>query len=188
VGESFRRHANARGISLAFNSVAALAEEVDFGDLLDSSGEEALAVNAAFALHHVPVGDGADVGRDRDAALSRLEALRPRVLTLTEPDVAHSHPPRVPRIAESLAHHPTVFDALQEMPGAHPRERATLENVSFGSEIANLLTGEGRQRVERHERHHVWRSRSRAQGFEPLRLTAERDTLTKALACAGHSP
>jgi len=58
-----------------------------------------------------------------------------------------------------------VFDALEGNLEQHPAERLTLEQAFFGREILNIVTGEGIDRVERHERHEAWATRFHRHGF-----------------------
>jgi hypothetical protein len=169
VGRSLTERAAHLGLPLEFEPVAGLVEDLDLRTLRRHP-DEALAVNAAFALHHLPSGDGGDPGRDRDAVLRRLRELRPRVLTLVEPDVEHNALPLLPRAIESLLHYLMVFDALEARLPRNPVERAILENEFFGREILNILAGEDTERVERHERHRSWHDRLCRQGFEPIDL------------------
>jgi hypothetical protein len=181
AGEVLGRQARQLGIPFAFQAVAAPVEDVDFAPLAARPGE-VLAVNAAFALHHIPADDAsADADRNRDAVLRRLAALRPRRLTLVEPNAEHNALSFLPRVSESLVHYLTVFDALgTQLPEDSP-ERAVLERAFFGREILNIVSGEGPQRVERHEHRWSWNRRLRGQGFGEVDCASLADGVRHAL-------
>jgi hypothetical protein len=170
VGRTLGRRAGELGIPFSFEAVVGQVEDMDLRGLRPRDGE-ALAVNASFALHHLPSeGCPVDPGRTRDAVLRRIGDLRPAILTLAEPDVEHNALPLLPRLAESFVHYLTVFDALEALLPSQSAERVTLETAFFGREIRNIVVGEGSDRVERHERHWSWRDRLCRQGFEAIDL------------------
>jgi hypothetical protein len=158
-------HAAARGVPFRFRGIAARVEDViDFG----VAAEEAVIVNAAFAIHHVPDGDAVvDRARSRDAVLARLCALRPRALVLAEPNVEHNALGFADRVVESMHHYGLVFEILGEL-GVATDPRRIIEQSFFGREIVNIVGGEGPARQERHERLTSWQRRLMRLGFAPL--------------------
>lgn len=196
VGENLGVYADRLGIPCTFEPIVALVEEMDADDFGVRSGET-LAVNAVFALHHVPTREaGQAPTRDLHAVLRRLAGLRPHVLTLVEPDVEHNDRSFTTRVCESFVHYLLVFDALAKLLHEHPEQRAILEQTFFAREIHNVMVGEGTQRIERHARHQSWRERLEQEGFaaldcaplvegmrndlalqEPISLTADREIL-----------
>jgi hypothetical protein len=182
VGESLREHAEQRGIAFSFQSKPTAVQDLDF-DCLQRRPGEALAVNAVFALHHVPTTDGRSGAEDsRTSVLRRIRKLRPDVLTIVEPDAEHNALPLNLLARESIAHYLTVFDALATLlPGDEP-ERRTLEQAFFGREIRNIMSTDGLRRVERHERHANWRRRLKRHGFAPLAINREPEQLAEDLS------
>lgn len=176
AGAMLAGHARALGIDFEFVPVAGLVEQLDLQALVDPN-HPCLVVNAALALHHVPVTNGR-----RDAVLSRLRALNPAALCLVEPDVEHNALPFAPRITESIIHYLTVFDALESTLSDHGPERATLESAFFGREILNIVVGEGDDRVERHERHQAWYARLTQCGFASVDLATVHDAVAGELS------
>jgi hypothetical protein len=167
VGESLGAHAKRLGVPFCFEPVTALVEDLRPRDFR-TRPDEALAINAVLALHHVPEAEpGAPSARDRNAVLRRLRRLRPRALVLVEPDVEHHALSFLPRLSESFVHYLTVFDALETLLG-HVRERGVIERAFFGRELRNIVIGEGAQRLERHERHQSWQRRLRRAGLSAL--------------------
>lgn len=178
AGGALAEHARTLGIDFEFVPVAGLVEQLDLHALVDPH-HPCLVVNAALALHHVPVTDGR-----RDAVLARLRALNPAALCLVEPDVEHNALPFGPRITESIVHYLTVFDALESTLANHSAERATLESAFFGREILNIVVGEGDDRVERHERHDAWHARLMSGGYAAIDLEGVYATITRELSVA----
>lgn len=168
VGHKLAAHADAMGIPFVFEPIAALAENVE--SFLTRPGD-AVAINAAFSLHHTPAGDAVTDGlRSRDALLRRLRVLKPRIFTLIEPDVEHNAGSLSRRVRAAVAHYAAVFDLLGAMLPGDERARTILEEGFFGREIHNIVIREGSGRVERHESLEAWRSRITVHGFEPLDL------------------
>jgi hypothetical protein len=167
AGAALAQRAAELGIPFVYDSVAGLVERLDLA-ALHPRHDETLAVNAAFALHHLSSDQSAG-DHSRDAVLRRIRDLRPAALTLVEPEVEHNALPFVSRVTESLMHYLTVFDALDaQLPRDQP-ERSTLEEAFFGREILNIL-GEGHDRVERHERYSGWHDRLCRNGYEAVDL------------------
>jgi hypothetical protein len=168
VGAMLQAHADQFSIPFTYQPIASYVEHLDFGQIvLDES--EALAVNATLALHHTPAGDGVlQETQSRDAVLQRIFALRPRILTLIEPDAEHNALPFVQRVQEAYHHYLAVFEALETILPATSKEKSVLENAFFGREVINVIAAEGPQRVERHERSDAWQRRLQATGFRQL--------------------
>ncbi|KYF98396.1 GRAS family protein [Sorangium sp. So ce296] len=156
-------------VPFEFHGVASSVERVDWSRIASRSTAP-IAVNAAFALHHVPDAS-VHATANRDTILTRIRALSPRVLTLVEPDVEHNALPFLPRLSEAIGHYYAVFQALEALLPPHIAARETIEQVFFGQEVMNVVVGEGAARVERHERRGAWQRRLRMNGFEPLRVS-----------------
>jgi hypothetical protein len=182
IGTALGDRADRLGVSFSFEPVIARVEDLhprDFGVRPD----EALAINAVLALHHVPeAGPAVPANRDRNAVLRRLRSLRPRVLTLVEPDVEHHALSFLPRLSESFVHYLTVFDALESLLSMHDRERTVLERAFFGRELRNIAIGEGVRRIERHERRQSWQRRLGQAGFAALDCSSMAGPLRANLA------
>jgi hypothetical protein len=182
VGAALAARAEELGVPFSFEPISALVETLEPADFRVRA-DEVLAINAVLALHHVPEAepDGPPIP-DRNAVLRRLCGLRPRILTLVEPDSEHHALPFLPRLSESFVHYLTVFDALASLLDGHGRERAVLERAFFGRELRNIVIGEGAGRIERHERHQSWQRRLSRAGFVALDCTGLADTLRTDLA------
>lgn len=188
AGAKLAEFARAQGVPFQFEARVGTVESVDEWNTHQG---EALAINAAFALHHVP-------DENRDTVLTRLRGLRPRVLTLVEPDAAHNPLPFPERVAEAWRHYGLVFSIFEHL---FPRDldtRRILEGAFFGREILNMVGAEGADRVERHDRILAWRKRMHANKFTSIDIsnwkqafelatpfTARRDGETLALRFNG---
>ena len=173
VGGMLRDQAARAGLPFEYAALASSIERLDL-ECLRAGEEETVAVNAAFALHHVLPGEvSPDPTGSRDAVLHRLRRLRPSLLTLVEPDSDHNTADFVQRVRAAFGHYRAIFDALAALLPAHPEEREVIERAFFGREIHNIVAGEGPRRIERHERHATWRRRLREAGFEPVDFTRE---------------
>lgn len=168
------------GVPFEGRVVATQLERMDYGALELREGE-ALVVNAALALHHVPDGY-VDPTAHRDRVLRAVCGLNPRLVTLVEPDLEHNALGFLPRLRESLGHYATVFAALDTLLPRDLPERATIEREFFGREVLNVLAASGTERVERHERRQSWRRRMLRAGFEPAEGAFD------TAATAGHTP
>ncbi|AUX24203.1 GRAS-like transcription factor [Sorangium cellulosum] len=167
------------GVPFEFHGIASAVERVDWSRIASRSTAP-IAVNAAFALHHVPDASVHPIV-NRDAILTQIRAISPRVLTLVEPDVEHNAQPFLPRLSEAIGHYYAVFQALDALLPPHIAARETIEQVFFGQEVMNVVVGEGAARVERHERRGAWQRRLRMNGFEPLRIAPHEALVRGAL-------
>lgn len=81
VGEQLKKLAEGAGIEYRFKVVSCRAAELDASRLGCEPGAEALAVNLAFALSHVP-DESVSPANPRDELLRRVRALGPQVVSL----------------------------------------------------------------------------------------------------------
>lgn len=160
TGRRLEALAERHGVALRFEAVADSIESVTASR---APRGEALIVNAALSLHHLP--DGA-----RLRVLSSVASWRPARLFLIEPDADHNAVGFEARFAEAWRHYGLVFSALEATLDRSLPARAVIEGAFFGREIANVVGAEGEARFERHERIGRWRARLSDAGFvgEPL--------------------
>ena len=187
----FQTKAADLGLNLTVHPIAANIETFDFANLALSSGET-LAVSATLALHHTPAADAVvDVAQSRDAILNRIRQLKPRIMTLIEPDSEHNALPLAQRLPEAFRHYGAIFEALDSLLSDSSRVKRILENDFFGQEIINVIAAEGQARVERHERSDAWRKRLSGLGFRliptsPLAVRQGRQRLNLSSPFALH--
>ncbi|WP_018480112.1 histidinol-phosphate transaminase [Pontibacter roseus] len=166
TGMRLQQQAERLGIAFTYTCIATKLEDFDLTSL-SINPEQALVINSALTLHHIP--DQLVTEPDlRDQVLYQIKALRPRVFTLTEPDSEHNKLDYLPRLRESLRHYHTVFDVLDTLLPPDMPERQVIEQEFFGREIINVVSCEGSRRVERHERNEAWQRRLVRTGFRPV--------------------
>ena len=178
VKERLSEEAKELGIEFCFTPLIGKAEEISFTDI-EQEKDEFLIVNAVLALHHTPSDDAVIIPeRSRDALLSRLRQINPQLLTIVEPDSNHNNLPFKERCHESLQHYLHIFNAFDHLFSRHLQERIILENEFFGRELVNILTADGADRVERHERKEVWSERLQKANFVCLENAFQKGSRT----------
>jgi histidinol-phosphate aminotransferase len=180
AGALLREQAAEVGVPFEYRAIVTHIEHLDLRRL-DLRPGETVAINSAFTLHHLPTGAGATEDL-REAVISRIRALDPRIVTLIEPDAEHNALPFLPRLREALGHYTTVFDALDAVLPRTLTERYIIEQEFFGREALNVVAGEGPERVERHERRQRWERRMRRNGFSPIPPAAYASQVRDVLA------
>ncbi|MFZ6687197.1 GRAS family protein [Undibacterium sp. SXout11W] len=165
VEKRLSNEAKELGIEFSFTPFLGKAEEISFNDIqFDRS--EFLVINAVLSLHHTATDDAiVNPAHSRDCLLSRLRQLNPNLLTLVEPDSNHNNLPFKEHCNEAFQHYSHIFNVFDYLFPRNLKERALLENEFFGRELVNILTSEGIDRVERHERKEMWSKRLRQADF-----------------------
>ncbi|MHC2991565.1 GRAS-like transcription factor [Pontibacter sp. HJ8] len=166
TGLRLQEHARRLGLRFNYEGIASKLEEMDL-TTLTIAPDQVLVVNSALTLHHIPDQLVAEPD-ERDRVLRQIKALRPALFTLTEPDSEHNKLDYLPRLRESLRHYYTLFDVLDTLLPPDMPERQVIEQEFFGREIINVVSCEGSQRVERHERNEAWQRRLVRAGFSPV--------------------
>lgn len=179
TGNMLQQHAAKLGIALQYHAVASKLEDLNLLEL-DLTPGEAIVVNAALMLHHIP-DQLVTQQNERDRVLLQVKALHPKIFTLTEPDSEHNKLDFMPRLRESLRHYYTVFDVLDTLLPKQMPERLVMEQEFFGREIINVISCEGSARVERHERSEAWLSRLNKIGFTPVIQDSLDETIADTL-------
>ncbi|XP_061375675.1 scarecrow-like protein 21 [Gastrolobium bilobum] len=169
VGERLSRHAQSYNVPFEFHAIGAAPTEVGLEDLELRPGE-AIAVNFAMMLHHVP-DESVDSQNHRDRLLKLAKSLSPKVVTLVEQESNTNNLPFFPRFVETMNYYLAVFESIDvALPREH-RERINVEQHCLAREVVNLVACEGAERVERHELLKKWRSRFIMAGFTPYPLS-----------------
>ncbi|GJN26654.1 hypothetical protein PR202_gb14603 [Eleusine coracana subsp. coracana] len=168
VGERLRKLAERAGIEYQFNVVSCRAAELDASRLGCDPGE-ALAVNLAFALSHVP-DESVSPANPRDELLRRVRALGPRVVALVEQELNTNTAPLAARFADVCAHYGAILDSLEQAMARDGAERAVAE-AALAKKAANAVGREGADRLERCEVFGKWRARFGMAGFRPVPLS-----------------
>ncbi|KAK1684892.1 hypothetical protein QYE76_045740 [Lolium multiflorum] len=167
VGERLRKLAERAGVEYRFRVVSCRAAEIEAARLGCEPGE-ALAVNLAFALSHVP-DESVSPANPRDELLRRVRALGPRVVTLVEQELNSNTAPLATRFTDASAHYGAILDSLDATATAGP-DRARAEEA-VAKMAANAVGRDGADRLERCEVFGKWRARFGMAGFRPVALS-----------------
>ncbi|KAJ0436345.1 putative transcription factor GRAS family [Helianthus annuus] len=185
IGDELEVYAQKLGINLEFSYVESSLEKLKPEDI-KTYENEVLVVNSILQLHCV-------VKESRGAlnsVLKIIHELSPKVLVLVEQDSSHNGPFFLGRFMEALYYYSAIFDALDAMLPKYDTRRAKIEQFYFAEEIKNIVSCEGPNRVERHERVDQWRRRMSRAGFQaaPVKLVAQaKQWLAKLEICEGYT-
>ena len=181
VGLRLSRVAESCKVPFEFHAIDANGCEVQLEDL-DVRPGEAVAVNFAMMLHHMPDESvGAQTPNHRDRLLRLTKSLSPKVVTLVEQEANTNTAPFYPRFVETLNYYMAVFESIDiTLPREH-KERINVEQHCLARDIVNLIACDGPERVERHELLGKWRSRFTMAGFQPYPLSPLINSTIKAL-------
>ncbi|XP_019162995.1 PREDICTED: scarecrow-like protein 21 isoform X2 [Ipomoea nil] len=197
IDDSSLSHAHGGGLSLVGKRLSKLAEsfKVPFefhaaaipgNDVqLENPGiqiqpGEALAVNFAYMLHHIP-DESVSTQNHRDELLRLVKSLNPKVVTLVEQESNTNTSAFFPRFLETLDYYTAMFESIDvTLPRDH-KERINVEQHCLARDVVNIVACEGIERVERHELLGKWMSRFRMAGFSPYPLSSVVNATIKKL-------
>lgn len=179
VGKRLSKVAQSCKVPFEFHAVGISGSEVQLQDLGVQPGE-AIAVNFAMMLHHMP-DESVSSQNHRDRLLRLAKSLSPKVVTLVEHESNNNTAPFFPRFLETLNYYLAVFESIDVTMPREDRERINVEQQCLAREIVNIIACEGAERVERHELLGKWRSRFVMAGFTPYPLCSVVNATIKAL-------
>ncbi|KAG8658306.1 scarecrow-like protein 21 [Manihot esculenta] len=179
VGQRLSRLAKSCKVPFEFHAAAVSASEIQLENLGIRPGE-ALAVNFALTLHHLP-DESVGTQNHRDRLLRLVKSLSPKVVTLVEQESNTNTAPFLLRFTEALNYYLAVFESIDvTLPREH-KERINVEQHCLAREVVNIIACEGAERVERHEPLGKWRSRFTMAGFTPYPLSTYVNATIKTL-------
>lgn len=163
-----RRTGERLGIRVSYFPIRSRLEDLSLEGLQNirsMSGDSMLLVNSAFAFHHTshPVGDQQ---RRTELLADIARELRPRLMTLVEPNANHDVESLPKRFDACWRHFGTVFDLIDES-GLPPEACFSIKYKFFGREIEDIFGASDGVRCERHELTDSWLLRCRKAGFVP---------------------
>ncbi|KAE8698182.1 Scarecrow-like protein 8 [Hibiscus syriacus] len=164
VGDQLSQIAERVGVYMKFNVVTGLKLSDLTRESLGCEADESLAVNFAFKLYRMP-DESVCVENPRDELLRRVKGFAPRVVTLVEQEMNTNTAPFASRVAEASAYYGALFESIQSTVSRENSQRMTVEE-GLCRKIANSVSCEGRDRVERCEVLGKWRARMSMAGFE----------------------
>ncbi|KAL2642601.1 hypothetical protein R1flu_010188 [Riccia fluitans] len=156
----------ARTLNLPFEFLPLVVGSVEqvTARMLSTREGEVVAVNCVLQLNRL-LQRGPDMLK---AFLEMIQTLRPKVFTLAEREANHNQHQFLDRFTEAYRHYEVLFESLEATLPPKSPDRLTVEEVWFGREIANIVSCDGSDWVERHERFEQWREIMASAGFHPL--------------------
>ena len=179
VGKRLSKLAESFNVPFEFHAAAMSGCEVQLENLVVRPGE-ALAVNFAFMLHHMP-DESVSTQNHRDRLLRLVKSLSPKVVTLVEQESNTNTAAFYPRFLETLNYYTAMFESIDVTRPREHKERINVEQHCLAREVVNILACEGGERVERHELLGKWRSRFKMAGFTPYPLSSLVNSTIKTL-------
>ncbi|XP_015583657.1 scarecrow-like transcription factor PAT1 [Ricinus communis] len=179
VGKRLAKLAESVKVPFEFHAAAMPNSEVHIKNLGVEPGE-ALAVNFAFMLHHLP-DESVSTQNHRDRLLRLVKSLSPKVVTLVEQESNTNTAAFFPRFLETLNYYTAMFESIDVTLSREHKERINVEQHCLARDVVNIIACEGTERVERHELLGKWRSRFRMAGFTPYPLSSLVNSTIKIL-------
>ncbi|GER52857.1 GRAS family transcription factor [Striga asiatica] len=170
VGRRLSHVAESCGVPFEFHGSAISGCEVRLENLNVRQGEEALAVNFPYVLHHMP-DESVSTANHRDRLLRLVKGLSPKVVTLVEQESNTNTSTFFQRFCETLDYYTAMFESIDD--AARARDdgtRISAEEHCVAKDVVNIISCEGVDRVERHELFGKWRMRLAMAGFVPVQL------------------
>ncbi|XP_002971092.2 scarecrow-like protein 21 [Selaginella moellendorffii] len=170
VGRRLAALAADHGVPFEFHAVPVSGAGVTDAAALQRRPGEALAVNFAMQLHHMP-DESVSVSNPRDRLLRMAKSLGPKIVTLVEQEANTNTAPFLARFKESLSYYGAVFESLDVTLPRQSKERISVEQHCLARDLVNLIACEGAERIERHEVMGKWRARMSMAGFKQYPLS-----------------
>ncbi|CAN6574138.1 unnamed protein product [Malus baccata var. baccata] len=179
VGKRLSKLAELVKVPFEFHATSMSGCDVQLEHLCVRPGE-ALAINFAFMLHHMP-DESVSTQNHRDRLLRLVKSLSPKVVTLVEQESNTNTAAFYPRFVETLNYYTAMFESIDvTLPRDH-KERINVEQHCLAREVVNIIACEGVERVERHELLGKWRLRFAMAGFTPYPLSSLVNATIKTL-------
>ncbi|CAK9145717.1 unnamed protein product [Ilex paraguariensis] len=163
IGQRLEKLAETLGVPFEFRALPSNTAVVSPA-VLDCQPGEALVVNFAFQLHHLP-DESVSIVNQRDQLLRMVKSLNPKLVTVVEQDVNTNTAPFLPRFAEAYSYYSAVFESLDATLPRDSQERMNVEKQCLARDIINIVACEGEERIERYEVAGKWRARMMMAGF-----------------------
>ncbi|XP_031505713.1 scarecrow-like protein 3 [Nymphaea colorata] len=106
-----------------------------------------------------------------ESFLNSLWGLSPKIMVVAEQESNHNGPSLMDRLLEALHFYASLFDCLDSSMPRASMDRMKIEKKLLGEEIKNIITCEGAERKERHEKLQKWIPRLESAGFGRVGLS-----------------
>ncbi|TYG78825.1 hypothetical protein ES288_D02G091800v1 [Gossypium darwinii] len=170
VGLRLEKLAEILGVPFEFRAVPSRTSLVA-PSMLDCKPGEALIVNFAFLLHHMP-DESVSTINQRDQLLRMVKSMNPKLVTVVEQDVNTNTSPFFPRFIEAYSYYSAVFDSLDATLPRESQDRMNVERQCLARDIVNIIACEGEERIERYEVAGKWRARMIMAGFKSCPMSS----------------
>ncbi|KAK6939972.1 Transcription factor GRAS [Dillenia turbinata] len=180
IGKRLESLAEALGVPFEFRAVASNTSMVSPA-MLNCQPGEALVVNFAFQLHHMP-DESVSTVNERDQLLRLVKSLKPKLVTVVEQDVNTNTAPFLPRFVEAYNYYSAVFESLEATLPRESQDRMNVERQCLARDIVNVVACEGDERIERYEVAGKWRARMMMAAFTPCPMSTNvKDEICKLI-------
>ena len=170
IGQMLEKLAEELGVPFEFQAVPSRTSLVT-PSMLDCRPGEALIVNFAFQLHHMP-DESVSTINQRDQLLRMVKSLNPKLVTVVEQDVNTNTAPFFPRFIEAYNYYSAVFESLDATLPRESQDRTNVERQCLARDIVNIVACEGEERIERYEVAGKWRARMKMAGFTSCSMSS----------------
>ncbi|KAL9446523.1 hypothetical protein AB3S75_014233 [Citrus x aurantiifolia] len=171
IGLRLESLAEALGVPFEFHAVPSKTSFVT-PSMLECRPGEALVVNFAFQLHHMP-DESVSTVNQRDQLLRMVKSLNPKLVTVVEQDMNTNTSPFFPRFIEAYNYYSVVFESLDATLPRESQDRMNVERQCLARDIVNIIACEGEERIERYELAGKWRARMTMAGFTSCPMSAD---------------
>ncbi|KAE8683439.1 Scarecrow-like protein 1 [Hibiscus syriacus] len=179
VGLRLEKLAEVLGVTSEFRAVPSKTALV-IPSMLDCRPGEALIVNFAFQLHHMP-DESVSTINERDQLLRMVKSMNPKLVTVIEQDVNTNTTPFFPRFIEAYSYYSAVFDSLDATLPRESQDQMNVERQCLARDIVNIVACEGEEGIERYEVAGKWRARMTMAGFKSFPMSSDVIDMTRKL-------
>lgn len=170
VGKRLSKLAESFKVPFEFHAAVMPECESQLG-ILKIRPREALAVNLAFVLHHLP-DESVTTHNHRDRLLRLVKGMSPKVVTLVEQESNTNTAAFFPRFLETMDYYTAMFESIDATLPRNHKDRIHVEQHCLAKDLVNIIACEGSERIKRHEVLGKWKSRFAMAGFRPYPLSS----------------
>lgn len=160
TGARLAAFAEALNLPFEFHAVVDRLEDVRLW-MLHVKERDSVAVNCVLQLHKLLYDDSGAALTD---FLGLIRSTNPEIVLIAEQEAANNDPRWETRFASSLQYYSAVFDMVDSCLPLESPARVKVEEM-LAREIRNIVSGDGGERVERHEVFGEWRKMMEERGF-----------------------
>ncbi|KAJ6777777.1 hypothetical protein OIU74_001705 [Salix koriyanagi] len=168
IGRYLASYCEKFNVPFNYNTISQKWENVQLEDL-KIDRDEVTVVSSLYRFQHL-LDESVVLSCKRDAVLNLVKRINPAIFIHGIINGAYNSPFFVSRFREALFHYTSLFDMLEANTAREDPERMVCEQEVFGRNILNVISCEGRDRVERPEKYKQWQARTARAGLRQLPL------------------